>query len=67
MSNPLLLLGADNPGPELVIACLNLLVALAAVSLGLLFVLSVSLAALLCDRTREPQPIRLKADRKGVR
>jgi hypothetical protein len=67
MSNPLFLLGADNPGPGLVIACLNLLVALAVVFLGLLLGLSVSLVTLLCDRTREPQPIRLKADRKGVR
>jgi hypothetical protein len=49
------------------IACLNLFMALAVVSMGLLLGLSVSLAALLCDRTREPQPIRLKADRKGPR
>lgn len=67
MSNPLFLLGADNPGPGLVIACLNLLVALAVVSLGLLLGLSVSLLSLLCDQTPEPQPIRLKADRKDRR
>jgi hypothetical protein len=64
MSNPLFLLGADNPAPGMVIACFNLFVALAAVSVGLLLGLSVSLVALLCDRTREPQPIRLKADRR---
>jgi hypothetical protein len=64
MSNPLFLLGADNPAPGMVIACFNLFVALAVVSVGLLLGLSVSLVALLCDRTREPQPIRLKADRR---
>jgi hypothetical protein len=64
MSNPLFLLGADNPAPGMVIACFNLFVAMAVVSVGLLLGLSVSLVALLCDRTREPQPIRLKADRR---
>jgi hypothetical protein len=67
MSNPLFLLGADNPASGMVIACFNLFVALAVISVGLLLGLSVSLLALLCDRTREPQPIRLKADRKGMR
>jgi hypothetical protein len=67
MSGTLILAGADNPGPVLAVACLNLFVALALVSVSLLLGLAVSIVALLCDRAREAQPIRLKFDWRVVR
>ena len=67
MSGPLFLAGADNPGPALAVACLNLCVALALVSVSLLLGLLVAVAALLCDRAREAQPIRLKLERRAAR
>jgi hypothetical protein len=44
MSN-LFLVGKENPGPGLAIACLNLIVALALISIGLLLGVTVSLLA----------------------
>jgi hypothetical protein len=67
MSGTFFWAGADNPGPALAVACLNLLVALALVSVSLLLGFAVSIAALLCDRAREAQPIRLKLERRAVR
>jgi hypothetical protein len=67
VSGTLFVAGADNPGPALAVACLNLLVALALVSVSLLLGLAVSVVALLCDRVREAQPIRLKLERRAVR
>jgi hypothetical protein len=67
MSGTFLLVGADNPGPALAVACLNLFVALALVSVSLLLALAVSIVALLCNRTQEAQPIRLKLDRRAAR
>jgi hypothetical protein len=67
VSNPLLLVGADNPGQGLAVAFLNLFVALALVSVALALGFAVSLLALLCDRAREAQPIRLKAARRVAR
>ena len=49
------------------VACLNLFVALALVSVSVLLGLIVSIVALLCDRARESQPIRLKLERRAVR
>jgi hypothetical protein len=67
MPGTLFLAGADNPGPALAVACLNLFVALALVSVSVLLGLIVSIVALLCDRARESQPIRLKLERRAVR
>ena len=66
MSGTFLWVGADNPGPALAVACLNLFVALALVSVSMLLALAVSIVALLCNRTQEAQPIRLKLDRRSV-
>ena len=49
------------------VACLNLFVALALVSVSVLLGLIVSIVALLCDRAREAQPIRLKLERTAGR
>ena len=67
MPGTLFLAGADNHGPALAVACLNLFVALALVSVSVLLGLIVSIVALLCDRARESQPIRLKLERRAVR
>ena len=67
MPGTLFLAGADNPGPALAVACLNLFVALALVSVSVLLGLIVSIVALLCDRAREAQPIRLKLERTAGR
>ena len=66
MSRPLFLAGVDNPGPALAVACLNLFVALALVSVSLLLGLAVAIVALLCDRARDAQPVRLKLQRRAV-
>ena len=59
MSGTSFLAGADNPGPALAVACLNLFVALALASVSLLLGLAVSIVALVCDRAGETQPTSL--------
>jgi hypothetical protein len=67
MSGTSFLARADNSGRALAVTCINRFVALALVSVSLLLGLAVSIVALLCDRARESQPIRLKLERRAVR
>ena len=61
------LAGTENVGPGLAIACLNLIVAFALVTLGLLLALAVSSVAWFADRTNlETRPIRGRAERRVV-
>jgi hypothetical protein len=62
VSGPLFLAGA-----ALTAACLNLFVALALVSVSLLLGLPVRKGALLCDRGREVQSVRLKVEQRVAR
>ena len=55
MSNPLFLVGANNPGPGVAVACLNLFVALALVSVGLALGVAAALLASLCERASTPR------------
>ena len=50
----------------MVAACHHLFVALALVS-AMLLGLAVSIVALLCNRAREAQPVRLKVERRAAR
>jgi hypothetical protein len=67
MSNVLYFVGADNPGPGFAVACLNLFVAFALVSVALALGLAVSLLALVCERAREAKPFLLNAEQGGAR
>ena len=60
------LAGTENVGPGLAIACLNLIVAFALVTLGLLLALAVSSVAWFADRTKETRLIRGRAERSVV-
>jgi hypothetical protein len=59
--------GADSPGPAMAVVCLNLCIALALVSVSLLLGLVVSMVALMYDRAREAQPVRLKFERRAAK
>ena len=63
MSSSLFFVTADNPGPALVLASLNLFIALGLVCVSLLLGLAVTIAALLCDRAREAQMVPIKVER----
>jgi hypothetical protein len=66
MSATSFLAGADNLGPALAIACLNLFVALALASVSLLLGFAVSIVALVYDRAGEAQPIH-SIERRAMR
>jgi NhaP-type Na+/H+ or K+/H+ antiporter len=61
MSTHLVLDGTENVALGLAIACINLIVAIALVVVGLSLVLAVSSVAWLSDRTGETQSIRGQA------
>jgi hypothetical protein len=61
-----LLAGTGNFVPDLAVACLNVIVALALVAVGLLLVLAVSSVAWFYDRDKEIQPIHGRAERRAL-
>ena len=63
MSTHLLLAGTGDLVPGVAIACFNLILALALVTVGLLLVVAVSSVAWLYDRPNELQPIRYRITR----
>jgi hypothetical protein len=67
MIDPFYLVGADSARPALAVACLNLFVALARVSVSPLLGLAFSMAARACERAREAQPVRLKFERRAAK
>ena len=66
MSTHLLFAGTGNVVPGVGVACLNVIVALALVVVGVSLVLAVSSVAWLSDRHQDVQPIRGSADRRAL-
>jgi hypothetical protein len=65
MSNHVLLAGAENLLPSVVLASFNVIIALALVSVSLLLMIAVSLVAWFHDRPKELQPIRSREERRA--